>query len=723
MKLVSLKCPNCGANVEIQQNQKNPICENCGSTLNVSKEVDNHVNRAFDCISQENFIKAKMILDEASLIDSKSGEIYLGYLMCDLKCRNPQSLANRKEDYSNNLNYIRALQFLSENKKKDLENLCLQNQNQLNIKVEKKVEVNQILADEYLKLEKIEINGNEINLITTFSNFNEMYQKLKNKYHDSDEADKVIINLYNKSKYNFEKINNCYNQMTEQDKNNITNFDEISYLQAKNVFEQVKEIAESQSALEITKKEHKDSLQPADSRTISKTNVNNKKIKSNIINQELDDDLFTTYQVFYKGEDKDSYYFSLHVSLLGTFDFEKLDDSWRYDFEFYDDSENNKYIDVASDDKQAYEKGFTDLLKSLNQSFSICYCISYSTEEDSEMYEVDKYIENENYKVFNGQTLTEYATDSIVIYNMGNFEDDTRTINIDFSILKENVSDIFDNEEKKGELIFEVNPIVYNKPYLFNDTEHFRKVLCLSETELSPSSDLDLLRISIPFDESYYIEENNANYNLNDIKKDNDRVNENLNVTPIPSNLTNNFNDKQNSNISSNSNSVKINNINNPVLENDELENKKKNNKLGVGTKILILILILSIIFMILGIILAKNANSIGNKILLISGIIEFALAFVMFEVALHKERYTCPCCGHKRVHHRQFIRTEEKISQISSMDNPGTRYQYTHVYEDTYVCPNCGETLTESNVKKSGGELRDCAKGTYDHRVNIHEF
>ena len=78
-----------------------------------------------------------------------------------------------------------------------------------------------------------------------------------------------------------------------------------------------------------------------------------------------------------------------------------------------------------------------------------------------------------------------------------------------------------------------------------------------------------------------------------------------------------------------------------------------------------------------------------------------------------HKgETYTCPECGTKREHHRQFIETTSRQLTQTERNTSLTKRTviYKHVYLDTYVCPKCGETM-ENRATSEGGKI------VYDYR------
>ncbi|MBR2444291.1 MAG: zinc-ribbon domain-containing protein [Clostridia bacterium] len=146
---------------------------------------------------------------------------------------------------------------------------------------------------------------------------------------------------------------------------------------------------------------------------------------------------------------------------------------------------------------------------------------------------------------------------------------------------------------------------------------------------------------------------------------------------------------------------------------------KKKVSKAGIiiGT---IFTLLFAGVFVFCLITTLNGTDKTGNILLLVSGLVEAISAFIMWKVIRYRERYICPECGTKRVHHRAWDGTNEKYEEYSNH----SRITYTHIYIDTYECPKCYETLTE-RVKKSGGNLTEYEDTgrIVDNRVDVREF
>ena len=104
---------------------------------------------------------------------------------------------------------------------------------------------------------------------------------------------------------------------------------------------------------------------------------------------------------------------------------------------------------------------------------------------------------------------------------------------------------------------------------------------------------------------------------------------------------------------------------------------------------------------------------------MLVTGVLEVGAAALLFYIARQRERFTCPECGTKRVHHRMLYQTTNRVSTTNG--NRKTTYQ--HQYIDTYTCPECGRE-SEERVNKSGGYYMQFADGTVgDHRIAPNEF
>lgn len=145
----------------------------------------------------------------------------------------------------------------------------------------------------------------------------------------------------------------------------------------------------------------------------------------------------------------------------------------------------------------------------------------------------------------------------------------------------------------------------------------------------------------------------------------------------------------------------------------EESDDKKKKRR-KVAVALIITYAAINLLILTVSIILSVGAGLVaGNVMLLVCGLINGVLGLVITQIVTYRRRYICPECGTKRVHHRQFIRTTNKVSSVQKGAGgaKGVRIEYTHYYLDTYVCPNCGECM-EENVHKSGGKYYEYNDG-----------
>lgn len=156
-------------------------------------------------------------------------------------------------------------------------------------------------------------------------------------------------------------------------------------------------------------------------------------------------------------------------------------------------------------------------------------------------------------------------------------------------------------------------------------------------------------------------------------------------------------------------------------VEEDSKQKTEKKKKIGIFGILGIVVTGIGFVTFVLGVILAYTIKdeAIGNILLLISGILELLIATILYKISIHKERFNCPVCGEKRVHHRTYLRTTEN----EKCNNVADTEIYTHHYRDTYVCNKCGETRVEM-IKKSGGEYTQYSNGSIkDTRRAPKEF
>lgn len=153
--------------------------------------------------------------------------------------------------------------------------------------------------------------------------------------------------------------------------------------------------------------------------------------------------------------------------------------------------------------------------------------------------------------------------------------------------------------------------------------------------------------------------------------------------------------------------------------EDDEDEEDKKfslNAGHFIGIGLAAISIALFVVFLIMSITLDTTA---GNVLLLISGLGELAVAYILYKIVDMRKKKICPECGAKRKHSREFEETTEREKNFRD----SYVETYTHHYLDSYTCPECDTTLTVK-VKKSGGSYTELASGKIiDKRREPKEF
>ena len=137
-------CPNCNSHMKVVPSYKLARCPSCGTeclvqdaiktlsvkgnvqvgsaTINVSgTNIDSLLQRVEIMLADGDFIsvmnKCEAILDS----DPTNAKVYLYKLMANLRCSNRSELANQKEPFDRDYNYLKAMQFGDDNLRNELE--------------------------------------------------------------------------------------------------------------------------------------------------------------------------------------------------------------------------------------------------------------------------------------------------------------------------------------------------------------------------------------------------------------------------------------------------------------------------------------------------------------------------------------------------------------------------------------------------------------------------
>ena len=139
MGFVAVKCPSCGAEVNLDEDREFGFCTYCGTKIVQEKIVVEHrgqvsvdgiatketvLDRADICLAHGEFAKAKEYYNKALDLDPKSSDCYWKLLLCKLKVKNDKQLIQRYGkrfenpiDLENYADYLSAIQFATPEQK------------------------------------------------------------------------------------------------------------------------------------------------------------------------------------------------------------------------------------------------------------------------------------------------------------------------------------------------------------------------------------------------------------------------------------------------------------------------------------------------------------------------------------------------------------------------------------------------------------------------------
>ena len=156
------------------------------------------------------------------------------------------------------------------------------------------------------------------------------------------------------------------------------------------------------------------------------------------------------------------------------------------------------------------------------------------------------------------------------------------------------------------------------------------------------------------------------------------------------------------------------------IETNEEKTVEQKKVKKKKITFPMIFTLFLLTVFAVEAILALTLETNLGNIMLLITGAVDLLLAFILYRIMDFRQKKICPVCGTTRTYHRTYLRTDESGQNTTSNGVRAIRTNYTHRYEDTYVCENCGEMM-QVEGKSDGGWIIEDTYGNIlvDHRIS----
>lgn len=126
MGYIALNCPNCGAQLDLDDNRDFGFCQYCGTKVVREKTIIEHtgtvkiegmadadslLDRAFILIESGDFDKADVCLDKVLALNPKCAKAYMGELLCQLKLNDMEQLRKHSKPLNKYSNYNNAVRF------------------------------------------------------------------------------------------------------------------------------------------------------------------------------------------------------------------------------------------------------------------------------------------------------------------------------------------------------------------------------------------------------------------------------------------------------------------------------------------------------------------------------------------------------------------------------------------------------------------------------------
>ncbi len=139
MGFVALKCPACGADIQLNDEKEYGFCSYCGTKIVQDKTVIEHtgkiavdgiasekslLDRAFIYIEDGNFFSADEYLEKVLDMNPTCSKAYFGKLLCQKHSKTADDLIlNLSEPLDNNSNYEKAVRFADSKELKEYESI------------------------------------------------------------------------------------------------------------------------------------------------------------------------------------------------------------------------------------------------------------------------------------------------------------------------------------------------------------------------------------------------------------------------------------------------------------------------------------------------------------------------------------------------------------------------------------------------------------------------
>lgn len=133
MGFIALKCPSCGASIELDENREFGFCSYCGTKVMQDKKIvelkgevkvegvstaDKLLERAYILIEDNEFNEAEGYFNRVLELDPKCDKAYWGKMLCEYRLFSADEAVKLGIDISKSNNYSRAVQYADGEQKK-----------------------------------------------------------------------------------------------------------------------------------------------------------------------------------------------------------------------------------------------------------------------------------------------------------------------------------------------------------------------------------------------------------------------------------------------------------------------------------------------------------------------------------------------------------------------------------------------------------------------------
>ena len=162
MSLVTVKCPQCGAELDISDDRAFMFCSYCGSKVTFEKQLveisgtitvdgiaslDAVIERAEYFLSSRDFDTAISYFNKALDLSPRCSCAYWGLLMCKVKVTSNEALISKAQRINNYTEYKNAINFAESSEKKLYEDISKTIEDRISVSNTKKAEIENAIQE------------------------------------------------------------------------------------------------------------------------------------------------------------------------------------------------------------------------------------------------------------------------------------------------------------------------------------------------------------------------------------------------------------------------------------------------------------------------------------------------------------------------------------------------------------------------------------------------